>query len=313
MAVPADFRRSIPRDALIETVTMADGWALRTFNWPAAGDCNGSILFQTGRGDIFEKYLETFAVWHEAGWDVTTFDWRGQGGSGRLTRNHHVGHVQDFGIWVDDLADFFSRWQAGSTGPHVVMGHSMGGHIVLRALVEGKIEPDGAVLIAPMLGFNAPRAISEFVARCFAAFMPTRVPAWLANEKPSLPGASRQKMLTHDLGRYGDEIWWRTQKPELKLGPPSWQWMAAAYRSIDVVGAAGGLEAIKLPVAIIATDGDRLVSTQAIRTCAGRLPDKSLTIFGKSAAHEILREKDKVRAKALSAIDGLLARVTADQ
>ena len=37
------------------------------------------MLFAGGRSDFIEKYLESYAHWHRAGWDVTAFDWRGQG------------------------------------------------------------------------------------------------------------------------------------------------------------------------------------------------------------------------------------------
>ena len=37
-----------------------------------------------GRGDAYEKYLETFEHWRLRGWSVTAADWRGQAGSGRL-------------------------------------------------------------------------------------------------------------------------------------------------------------------------------------------------------------------------------------
>src|SRR3546814_10780348 len=67
MLVPADFRRRLPDGAIVDHWTAADGWPLRRFDWP--GDppsARGSILFQGGRGDIFEKYLETFAHREEA-------------------------------------------------------------------------------------------------------------------------------------------------------------------------------------------------------------------------------------------------------
>ena len=122
----------------------------------ATGAPRGSILFQGGRGDIIEKYLESFAHWHERGWNITAFDWRGQGGSGRLSPDPHVGHATDFGAFIADLKQFWAEWAPTAPGPRVIMGHSMGGHLILRALAEGAITPDAAVLIAPMLGLHAP-------------------------------------------------------------------------------------------------------------------------------------------------------------
>ena len=66
-------RRTLPAGSHIGTWTAADGWPHRTLEWPSEGR-RGSLLFLGGRGDIFEKYLETFDHWNRAGWNVTVHD-----------------------------------------------------------------------------------------------------------------------------------------------------------------------------------------------------------------------------------------------
>ena len=68
---------------------------------------------------------------------VTAADWRGQAGSGRLGTDAVTGHIDDFGIWTADLAGFWRDWSKERKGPLVLAGHSMGGHLVLRAVAEG--------------------------------------------------------------------------------------------------------------------------------------------------------------------------------
>ena len=63
---------------------------------------------------------------------------------------------------------------------------------------------------------------------------------------------------------------------------------------------------IATPLLILATDADQLVSTPAIRRVAARLPSARLHIYGREAAHEILRELDPVRLDALARIDAFL-------
>ena len=92
MASASLYRRAIPAGARVSRWHAPNDWALRRFDWPAEGESRGAMLFQGGRGDIFEKYLESFAHWHARGWSITSFDWRGQGGSGRLSANPLVGH-----------------------------------------------------------------------------------------------------------------------------------------------------------------------------------------------------------------------------
>ena len=305
-------RRIIPAGAIIRSEPAADGWPLRVFDWPAAmPDVRGTLLFQGGRGDIIEKYLESFIYWHERGWRVTSFDWRGQGGSGRLGPDPRVGHADDFAPWIDDLAARFAVLKNSSPGPHVIVAHSMGGHLVLRALEEKRIAPDAVVLVAPMLGMrSAPLspAIAEKVARFMTRIGDPARAAWKTNERPALPGASRRAFLTHSDDRYEDELWWKAEQPELALGPPSWKWLAVTYRSILDSFLPGRLEAVETPLLLLCADRDRLVQPAAIREAARRLPHAELLRFGEESAHEILREVDPVRDRALSTIDDFLDR-----
>lgn len=269
----------------------------------------GSILFLPGRGDFYEKYLETLDGWHRAGWQVTAADWRGQAGSGRLGRDAVTGHIGDFSIWVDDLAALWSAWKASRPGPHVLAAHSMGGHIALRALVEGRVDPDAMVLSAPMLGFVGqvlPVPLMHGVARAMAALGDPRRPAWKWSEKPGEVPARREMLLTHDPDRYRDEQWWREARPELVMGPGSWGWVERAYASMRGLFAPGGLETVTAPVLLLGTSNDRLVAWRPIVEAAERLPHGELVAFGKEAHHELLREADPVRDRAIAAIAAFL-------
>ena len=289
-----------------------DGQRIRRIDWPAtAGTPRGSILFFGGRGDFYEKYLETLGHWHGAGWRVTAADWRGQAGSGRLGADSVTGHIGDYSQWVGDLAALWADWTAEAPGPHVLAGHSMGGHLILRAVAEAKVRPDGLILSAPMLGFNGglPPALVHGAARLMKALGDPRRPAWKWSEKPGEPPASRAHLLTHDAERYDDELWWRHERPELVMGPGSWGWVERGYASMRALLAPGVLEAVTVPTLIVATTADKLVSYRAIAEAAARLPNAELVTFGDEAHHEILREADPVRDRALAAIDGFLDRI----
>jgi lysophospholipase len=60
-----------------------------------------------------------------------------------------------------------------------------------------------------------------------------------------------------------------------------------------------------VPVLLIGTDRDRLVSPEAVRDAARWLPRAELKMYP-DAAHEILREADPVRLDALATIDHFL-------
>lgn len=304
-------RRSIPAAAVETHWVLPDGHKLRRIDWPAGQPARGSLLFMPGRGDSYEKYLETLAYWAAQGWRVTAADWRGQAGSGRLGTDPVTGHIDDFAIWIADLAALWAEWRAGTPGPHVLVGHSMGGHLALRAVAEGKVDPQALVLSAPMLGVAGPPLPSWLLhtaARIMAGIGDRRRPAWKWSEKPGEVPADRINLLTNDPDRYADELWWREHRPELAMGPGSWGWMERAFASMRGLFRPGVLERIETPVLLIGVSEDKLVSYAAIAQAARRLPHGELLRFGEEAHHEILRESDPLRDSALAGIDEFLAR-----
>jgi lysophospholipase len=262
-------------------------------------------LFLGGRADSIEKYLESFDHWHDRGWSVTSFDWRGQGGSGRLGVGD-VGHLADFDLLVRDLADFWKDWRRGE-GPRAIVAHSMGGYLALAALVRGLIDPAALVLVAPMLALRNP--LGAWIGGGVARLLSRRGdPARAAWRQPDVARAirARQRRLTHDQSRFDDERWWYEREPALGLGPPSWSWVAKAFAATAALRADPRLAEVRTPVQFLVADHDRLVDPRAARAVARRLRDAELHRFGREAAHEILREVDPVRARALGLIDAFL-------
>ncbi|MGJ8537954.1 MAG: alpha/beta hydrolase, partial [Parasphingopyxis sp.] len=115
-------RRAYPDGMILDRWSTRDGWDNRRWTWPVPDDrpVRGSMVFQTGRGDIFEKYLESLAEWHDAGWNLTGFDWRGQSGSGRFLTDPTVGHTESFDPWVAELHEYVAQWRNETPGPHVL-------------------------------------------------------------------------------------------------------------------------------------------------------------------------------------------------
>lgn len=305
-------RRAIPAGAFESEWLAPDGHRVRRIDWAGAPRLGtgrrGSILFFPGRADFYEKYLETLDYWQACGWRVTAMDWRWQAGSGRHARDRRAGDVDDFATWIADLRAFWAQWISETPGPHVIIGHSMGGHLVLRAVAEGAIDPAAVVLSAPMLGFHTP--IPERWQDAFGRLMcllggPERL-AWKDSEKPGSSAQARESLLTHDSARYADEVWWRGARPYLDLGPATWRWVWRAAQSAARLRRKGVLEAVRQPVLIVATRADQLVAWSAIERAAARLPEGEIVSFGSEAAHELLREADPVREKVLDAIDAFL-------
>jgi lysophospholipase len=306
MTDPVTLRREKAADSRLSVWHAPDGWAHRRFDWEHASP-RGRILVQGGRADVIEKYLETIAHLHDQGWSVTAFDWRGQGGSGRLSGDSHVGHAASFDAWIDDLAVFWREWRAQGDGPAVLLAHSMGGHLALRALLDRRIDPDAVVLVAPMVGIRSPVGprLGLRLAQAMVRLGDPARPAWKVRPGSKSAG-HRQRLLTYSVERYGDEAFWYERDPSLLLGPPSWAWVREAFVSGARLQADPRLGDLRTPMLMLVADADGLVDPVAAVRLAGRLPDCQLVRFGAESAHEILREDDTVRLRAYSLIDRFL-------
>jgi lysophospholipase len=306
-------RRAIPAHARESRWLAPDGHGIRRIDWPESGNTGrGSLLFLPGRGDAYEKYLETLEHWYRRGWRVTALDWRGQAGSGRLGADEVTGHVDDYRQWIGDLATFWQEWVAERPAPHALAAHSMGGLTALLAVAHKEVAPDAVVLSAPMLDVRPnwlPRAVKRVVAGVQCRLGDPRRPAWKWSEKPGEVPEGRARLLTHDAERYADELWWRQHRRELVMGPGSWGWVRAGLHAIGALDAPGVLESIATPVLLLAPRTDALVSASAIFRAARRLPHGEIVAFGSEAHHELLRETDAVRDRALAAIDDFLDRM----
>ena len=299
-------RRAHPPGASFSTWRARDGWPIRRLDWPQPerSGARGSILFGGGRGDFIEKYLEPLAHWHGRRWNVTSFDWRSQGES---RGDIEGGHLDSFDPLLADGSELLKEWMDRTAGPHVAVGHSMGGHLLLRILADQRPPLASAILVAPMIGINTspiPTAASQATAQTFCALGWNRLPAWRQSLKPAPFGSTRQSFLTACADRYSDELWWLERHPEFALGAPSWGWLNAAYRSMAAV-TEEKLRNMETPVLLLGAERDRLVSASAIRWAAGLLPNAELVIYP-DAAHEILREAEPLRSEVMARIDDFL-------
>lgn len=301
----ASERRVYPQGMRLGTWSAPDGWAYRRADWPQEGEgARGSLLFAGGRGDFIEKYLEAADHWHGAGWNVASFDWRGQGKSKGDIEGQDL---PSFDPLLDDLAALVADWIANNPAPHVIIGHSLGGHMLLRLLIERPPRIAAAVLVAPMIDVNSapiPSSVARFVTGAAAATGFARRGLWKAPLATAPAGSRRQQVLTSSIERYDDEAYWWDQEPDFRPAAPTFGWLRAAYRSARAF-TAGNFRKINLPVLIVSARDDRLVSPAAIRRAAQLIPGAELEIYTGSA-HEILRERDPVRLATHARIDAFL-------
>ena len=63
-----------------------------------------AIVVVNGRIECTYKYQELFYDLYRQGYNIYSYDHRGQGLSDRLVKNHDIGYVEEFDDYVQDLA-----------------------------------------------------------------------------------------------------------------------------------------------------------------------------------------------------------------
>ena len=117
------------------TVLTDDDVALRYAIWgEELRNPKGTVCLFQGRGEFIEKHFETIADLLSQGYAVAALDWRGQGGSMRMTSNPRKGHVGSFKQYDLDLAAFMVQAVLPDCPPpYFAIGHSMGACVLIQA------------------------------------------------------------------------------------------------------------------------------------------------------------------------------------
>jgi lysophospholipase len=115
------------------------------------------------------------------------------------------------------------------------------------------------------------------------------------------------QLVTSDPQRFARTQAFLREHPNLRLAGPTWGWLEAAYRSMDLVMSPGYAEAIATPTLIFGAGRDRIVDTEATREFAARLPHGRYVEIG-DGDHELLMENDSVRARFWTAFDEFTAQ-----
>jgi lysophospholipase len=273
----------------------------------------GVCLLLNGQTEFIEKYFEVIDELRSRGFSVVTFDWRGQGGSDRLLPDRRKAHIEDFAEYDQDLdtviREVVKPMMAEGKKP-IALAHSMGGNILLRRLHDMQEEFAAAILSAPMVGIK-PRGVPWWLVEKIADRLnragPSRDFIWGMAKRDQLKLPFVLQIVTSDAKRYARNQALLAADPELRLNGPTWGWLGAALHAIDLLEKPGYAETITTQALVIGAGRDRVCDTEAARAFAARMPDaRYVEIAG--AQHEILMERDPLRAEWWAAADAFLKK-----
>ncbi len=264
-----------------------------------------ALLIINGRTETVWKYQELFYHFFQQGYDIFSFDHRGQGLSDRIAPNPHMGHVERFSHYIDDLESFISFLELTHYRQRCLLAHSMGATIATRYLqTQPQHNFDSVVLNAPMFGVNiAPllRLIAPYLARFVTAL--TSTPTYITRNRDYHSKPFEVNPLTSSWVRY---TWFQKlyeKMPQLKLGGPSaqWSWQNLVATKACIKEA----QKINIPLLMLQSSDDVVVHNPAQDKFMRKLqltnPHAAMKIIANSQ-HEILFESDQPRNEALREI-----------
>lgn len=274
-------------------LTACDGVRLRVVHWPVEG-AKGTVFILPGRTEYAEKYGRIAALLAERGCAALAIDWRGQGLADRLLADRGIGHVETFTDYQRDLTAVIENG-VDLPRPWVMLAHSMGGCIGLRALM-GDHPFDAAAFSAPMWGINIHPMLRPVAAGLASAsrrlkvgdrYAPGQKGAFYVEDEKFGPNA-----LTTDRESWD---WMRAHlrdHPELGLGGPSMTWLHEALAETRALAA---MESPGVPALVWMGSDEAIVDPARIRARMARWQGGRLVILP-GQRHEVLMEGADQRA-----------------
>lgn len=312
MKLVALAKNPVPGGAVAGELKTQDGVRLRFVRWEATrGPRRGTVCLFGGRGEFIEKYFEVVADLRRRGFAVATMDWRGQGGSSRVLRNPRKGHVGSFSEYDRDLTLFMKEIVLPDCPPpFMVLAHSMGANIMLRNAARPGSWFERMILVSPMIALadervGYPQALARLYAEAGCLFGVSKSYIRGGSDRIVEQGPFDGNILTSDRERWNRNKAVLDTNPALGLGSPTIGWLRAAYRSMDLVGAAGYAASVRVPMMVFVAGKDQVVSSRAIEDFSVGLKVGTHVLLP-SARHEILQEADTIRLRFWAAFDAYM-------
>lgn len=267
-------------------LTMPDGQSLFLRDWPNRS-AHDAVLIVHGLGEHSGRYEQLAQWFHARGYAVRSYDQRGHGRT--PGQRSALRHGDDL---LQDLAHVYKDYAASLGRAPLLLGHSMGGAVALRTVLDGRIEPPALVLSSPALrSYEAPWL--RRLARVLTHVVPN-LP--LRNGLP-LDGLSHDAKVIEDYRNdplCGNRVTPRMADFIFRAGASS---IADAWR-------------LHVPTLLLVAGSDRLVDPSGSRDfSAGAWATKQLTSrFFDTLFHELFNETETGRHQVLAQLAEWLRR-----
>jgi alpha-beta hydrolase superfamily lysophospholipase len=255
-------------------------------DWPRAG-ADAAVLLVHGLGEHAGRYGRLAAWLNARGYAVRSYDQRGHGRT-----PGQRGALSGPLALLEDLARVYAHFAATQATPPLLLGHSMGGLVALRAVLDGHVTPPALVLSSPALRTWVP-AWEQALARRLSPVLPnlplrSGLPFDALSHDASVVAAYR-----HDPLRSG----WITPRLARFLFESGPHCIARAAR-------------LAVPTLLLVAGADRLVDADGSRAfAAAAQPGGKLTtrVFD-GLFHELFNEAEPLRSAVLGELEAWLVQ-----
>jgi lysophospholipase len=248
----------------------------------------GAIVIVHGLAEHSGRYRQTAEFLAANGWAVFTGDLRGHGlspdvpGAGRV-------HVKRFTDYFNDVQAFVGLARETCPGlPLFLLGHSMGGLITIRYVLERPAGITGAIISSPALGTH-PDFQPPLLLKVLVGILSRLAPKLLVKSELDTNAICRDPAVVR---AYEDD--------PLVSQKVSARWYAEMMKSMKI--AQREARSLSVPVLLMQSGADRLVDPSAPgRWAAATPPGRVEQVTWDGFYHEMLNEpeKDRVRQRIL--------------
>ena len=267
-------------------LAMADGQQLFVRDWPRS-QARGAVLIVHGLGEHSGRYQGLAQWFNQRGYAVRSYDQRGHGQT--PGQRGALRHADDL---LEDLATVYIDYANGLPHAPLLLGHSMGGLVAARTVLDGRITPPALLLSSPALRSWEPAWLRRLARRL------TRI-------TPNLPLRSGLKFekISHDA-----QVVVAYRRDPLRTG-----WITP--RLADFIFRAGPTciaDAAKLavPTLLLVADSDELVDPSGSRSFsrAAASTRQLTTRYFSTLYHELFNEAEPGRSQVLMQLADWLGR-----
>ncbi|MEM6748002.1 MAG: alpha/beta fold hydrolase [Pseudomonadota bacterium] len=281
-------------------------------------DAKATVLFVPGYTSSPELASDFMARWFDLGFEVTSVDMPGQGGSVRREDDYQKTYTGDFHLYGRALGAAFDhiRETRLSDGPMIVAGDSFGGHVLLRAAADGELEGADALFpLVPGLSANLGWVPEWLAIRAIRGGAKKSGPtAYMDGEGPWDPDAWTPDAYEYCGANRMDRVLKNQSlfitQPELRVGGVSNEYALGFTESGNELAKSDELAALDIPVTMITVGRERVVATDDVENLCTRGMETCELVHIPEADHCLYVGPQSTQDQVHEALLALLARVS---